>query len=65
MKTTMTPQEPATRFERDSFGPIAVPAAHLWGAQTQRSIGNFDISAFAKLLRLWIRAATRSRPKPE
>jgi fumarate hydratase class II len=36
-KTTM-------RVERDTFGPIDVPADHLWGAQTQRSIGNFDIS---------------------
>ena len=34
----------ATRIERDSFGPIEVPADRLWGAQTQRSIGNFDIS---------------------
>ena len=25
------------------MGPIEVPAAHYWGAQTQRSIGNFDI----------------------
>ena len=33
-----------TRQERDSFGPIDVPDDHLWGAQTQRSIGNFDIS---------------------
>src|SRR5450755_3484811 len=33
-----------TRTERDSFGPIDVPADRLWGAQTQRSIGNFDIS---------------------
>ena len=33
-----------TRKERDSFGTIDVPAAHLWGAQTQRSIGHFDIS---------------------
>ena len=32
------------RSERDSFGPIDVPADRLWGAQTQRSIGNFDIS---------------------
>src|SRR5512141_1682161 len=34
----------ATRKERDSFGPIAVPAARLWGAQTQRSLQNFAIS---------------------
>ncbi|MGI9025925.1 MAG: class II fumarate hydratase [Burkholderiaceae bacterium] len=33
-----------TRSERDSFGEIDVPADHLWGAQTQRSIGHFDIS---------------------
>src|SRR5665811_148835 len=34
----------ATRTERDSFGPIEVPAERLWGAQTQRSLQNFDIS---------------------
>ena len=33
-----------TRIERDTFGPIEVPAARLWGAQTQRSLQNFDIS---------------------
>jgi fumarate hydratase class II len=33
-----------TRIERDTFGPIAVPADRLWGAQTQRSLQNFDIS---------------------
>ncbi|OGB03688.1 MAG: fumarate hydratase, class II [Burkholderiales bacterium RIFCSPHIGHO2_12_FULL_61_11] len=33
-----------TRTERDSFGPIEVPAERLWGAQTQRSLQNFDIS---------------------
>ena len=34
----------ATRQESDSFGPIEVPAERLWGAQTQRSLRNFDIS---------------------
>ena len=34
----------ATRIEHDTFGPIAVPAERLWGAQTQRSLQNFDIS---------------------
>jgi fumarate hydratase, class II len=34
----------ATRIEYDSFGPIEVPAGHLWGAQTQRSLLNFNIS---------------------
>lgn len=33
-----------TRIERDTFGPIEVPADRLWGAQTQRSLQNFDIS---------------------
>ena len=32
-----------TRTETDTFGPIEVPADMLWGAQTQRSIGNFRI----------------------
>ena len=32
------------RIERDTFGPIDVPADRLWGAQTQRSLQNFDIS---------------------
>ena len=34
----------ATRQEKDTFGPIDVPADRLWGAQTQRSLQNFDIS---------------------
>jgi fumarate hydratase class II len=34
----------AHRIERDSFGPIEVPAEHLWGAQTQRSLAYFRIS---------------------
>ncbi len=33
-----------TRVERDTFGPIEVPASRLWGAQTQRSLVNFNIS---------------------
>ncbi|MDO8944265.1 MAG: lyase family protein, partial [Desulfobacterales bacterium] len=33
-----------TRTEHDTFGPIEVPADRLWGAQTQRSLQNFDIS---------------------
>lgn len=33
-----------TRTEKDTFGPIDVPADKLWGAQTQRSLQNFDIS---------------------
>ncbi len=33
-----------TRIEHDTFGPIYVPEDKLWGAQTQRSLQNFDIS---------------------
>jgi fumarate hydratase class II len=32
-----------TRIETDSLGEVAVPADRLWGAQTQRSLHNFDI----------------------
>ncbi len=34
----------AYRTERDTFGPIDVPARRLWGAQTQRSLQHFAIS---------------------
>ncbi len=34
-----------TRSEKDSFGPIDVPAERLWGAQTQRSLQHFAISS--------------------
>ena len=33
-----------TRTEHDTFGAIEVPGERLWGAQTQRSLRNFDIS---------------------
>jgi len=32
-----------TRTETDSFGPLQVPTDRYWGAQSQRSIGNFKI----------------------
>src|SRR5215470_2249987 len=34
---------PKTRTETDTFGPIQVPADKYWGAQAQRSLGNFKI----------------------
>ncbi len=34
-----------TRTETDSFGPLEVPSHRLWGAQTQRSLGNFKIGS--------------------
>ena len=33
----------ATRTETDTFGPIEVDATRYWGAQAQRSLGNFKI----------------------
>ena len=32
-----------TRIETDTFGPIEVDATRYWGAQAQRSLGNFKI----------------------
>ena len=34
-----------TRTETDSFGPLEVPSDKYWGAQTQRSLGNFKIGS--------------------
>ena len=33
----------ATRIEKDTMGEVAVPADRYWGAQTQRSLRNFEI----------------------
>jgi fumarate hydratase class II len=38
-----------TRSESDSFGPIDVPADSYWGAQTERSIGNFPFGPGERL----------------
>ncbi len=37
------PRAAATRTESDSLGPVEVPAAQYWGAQTERSRRNFTI----------------------
>jgi len=34
-----------TRVESDAFGPLAIPADKLWGAQTERSLHNFRIGS--------------------
>jgi fumarate hydratase, class II len=47
-----------TRTERDSFGPIEVPAERLWGAQTQRSLHFFHVSTEVMPLPL-VRALVR------
>jgi fumarate hydratase class II len=43
MKAIKMNQAESTRIETDSFGEIEVPAGAFWGAQTQRSLQNFDI----------------------
>ena len=37
------------RSEQDTLGPVQVPADKYWGAQTQRSIENFDIGEQASM----------------
>ncbi|MEM9157647.1 MAG: class II fumarate hydratase [Verrucomicrobiota bacterium] len=37
------------RIEKDSMGPVNVPADRYWGAQTQRSIINFPIGPAASM----------------
>ena len=39
----MNEAQKKTRTETDTFGPIEVAADHYWGAQAQRSLGNFKI----------------------
>ena len=51
----------ASRTEHDSFGPIEVPAHRLWGAQTQRSLLNFDISGERQPLELIVALAIVKR----
>jgi len=36
----------STRIEKDSMGPMTVPAHALWGASTQRAVENFPISGY-------------------
>ena len=50
-----------TRAEKDTFGPIEVPANKLWGAQTQRSLQNFDISGEKQPLEIIIALAQVKR----
>ncbi len=39
----MASRTPETRIETDTMGEIEVPADRYWGAQAQRSLGNFKI----------------------
>jgi len=51
----MTVDKHEVRMERDSLGEVAVPAAALFGAQTQRAVENFPVSG-RRLPRRMIRA---------
>ena len=44
IRTVRTNARQATRTESDAFGEIQVPADKYWGAQTERSLENFDIN---------------------
>ncbi|MCH8553161.1 MAG: class II fumarate hydratase [Natronospirillum sp.] len=43
-RMTRRPPRTAYRTEYDSLGPVDVPAAALYGAQTQRAVNHFNIS---------------------
>jgi fumarate hydratase class II len=43
MPAPLEPHPGATRTETDTFGPVEVDASRYWGAQSQRSLGNFKI----------------------
>jgi fumarate hydratase, class II len=44
-KKTRQKSRQRTRIESDAFGPLAIPADKLWGAQTERSLHNFRIGS--------------------
>jgi fumarate hydratase class II len=59
----------STRTETDTFGPIEVAADRYWGAQAQRSLGNFKIGwekqplSIVKALGIVKRAAAQANMK--
>ncbi|KAI9857596.1 MAG: fumarase fum1 [Trichoglossum hirsutum] len=42
--TSVAKMNPKTRTENDAFGEVQVPADKYWGAQTERSLENFEIN---------------------
>jgi fumarate hydratase, class II len=44
LRTTASFRMVSTRTETDAFGPVKVDSDKYWGAQTQRSLGNFNIN---------------------
>ena len=55
MSPAITTPKVATRVEKDSMGPMDVPADAMWGASTQRAVLNFPISDY-RFPRSFIRA---------
>ena len=53
--TEPTTAERGVRIERDTLGPMEVPADALYGASTQRAVLNFPISDL-RFPRVFIRA---------
>src|ERR1039458_9668192 len=59
-----------TRIEKDTMGEIAVAADRYWGAQTQRSLQNFEIGEIRftrpmiKAFRILKKAAADRNPRP-
>ncbi|ESK98318.1 fumarate hydratase [Moniliophthora roreri MCA 2997] len=49
-KKLIASQAQRFRIERDTFGELQVPVDRYWGAQTQRSLQNFDIGGPAERL---------------
>jgi len=47
MSAQSTERAEEYRVEHDTMGEVRVPAAALWGAQTQRAVENFPISGLA------------------
>ncbi|SCV70907.1 BQ2448_3669 [Microbotryum intermedium] len=43
LRPTLQPGQQKIRVEKDTFGDLQVPADKYYGAQTQRSVQNFDI----------------------
>lgn len=53
------------RQEKDTFGPLEVPAERYWGAQTQRSLLNFDIGGSSSYsMELMLGGPTERMPPP-
>jgi aspartate ammonia-lyase len=44
MTTTSVANAGEVRIEKDTLGPVEVPAHAYWGAQTQRAVRNFPVS---------------------